>query len=315
MESRGENLLLFLAKCLSVWYNKKDHVRPRKGRSVPEHGSVFTIMKKNEMKAGGKKPPEVRSREQMEDRAFNRMLLWLVAVAAVEVVMLLINRFYIHTRVNELSVSIFLHKALAVFPVVGVVLFVVFLLLARKRYAVYRQEGGKDGIGQLMLAFTFLAIGVFGFIMRMLNAETAPIVLAVIPGIGVLIMVYYLYQKEFLGCALVGALGLLGLCLFRAYAAGTLYYVYLAVVVIVAVAGLVLAQKLKASGGVLRWKDKALTILQPNAAYLPYYLTVVLTVVVLLAPLALGAAAAYYAIWVIAAWLFILAVYFTSKLM
>ena len=84
---------------------------------------------------------------------------------------------------------------------------------------------------------------------------------------------------------------------------------------IVAVAGLVLAQKLKASGGVLRWKDKALTILQPNAAYLPYYLTVVLTVVVLLAPLALGAAAAYYAIWVIAAWLFILAVYFTSKLM
>ena len=211
--------------------------------------------------------------------------------------------------------SIFLHKALAVFPVVGVVLFVVFLLLARKRYAVYRQEGGKDGIGLLMLAFAFLAIGVFGFIMRRLTAETAPIVLAVIPGIGVLIMVYYLYQKEFLGCALVGALGLLGLCLFRAYAAGTLYYVYLAVVVIVAVAGLVLAQKLKASGGVLRWKDKALTILQPNAAYLPYYLTVVLTVVVLLAPLALGAAAAYYAIWVIAAWLFILAVYFTSKLM
>ena len=51
-------------------------------------------MKKNEMKAGGKKPPEVRSREQMEDRAFNRMLLWLVAVAAVEVVMLLINSLW-----------------------------------------------------------------------------------------------------------------------------------------------------------------------------------------------------------------------------
>ena len=36
---------------------------------------------------------------------------------------------------------------------------------------------------------------------------------------------------------------------------------------------------------------------------------------VLLAPLALGTAMAYYGIWAMAAWLFILAVYFTSKLM
>ena len=40
-----------------------------------------------------------------------------------------------------------------------------------------------------------------------------------------------------------------------------------------------------------------------------------ITAVLLLAPLALGTAVAYYAIWVMAAWLFILAVYFTAKLM
>ena len=39
------------------------------------------------------------------------------------------------------------------------------------------------------------------------------------------------------------------------------------------------------------------------------------TAVLLLAPLALGTAMAYYGIWAMAAWLFILAVYFTSKLM
>lgn len=32
-----------------------------------------------------------------------------------------------------------------------------------------------------------------------------------------------------------------------------------------------------------------------------------------LVPLALGAAVAYYAMWIMAAWLFILAVYFTSN--
>ena len=50
-------------------------------------------MKKNETKAGRNKPPEVRTREQLEDQAFNRMLIWLAAAAVVEVVMLLINRY------------------------------------------------------------------------------------------------------------------------------------------------------------------------------------------------------------------------------
>ena len=44
-------------------------------------------------------------------------------------------------------------------------------------------------------------------------------------------------------------------------------------------------------------------------------LTAAVTAILLLAPLALGAAVAYYAMWIMAAWLFILAVYFTSKLM
>lgn len=44
----------------------------------------FHRMKKNEIKTGRNKPPEVRTREQIEDRAFNRMLLWLATAAVVE---------------------------------------------------------------------------------------------------------------------------------------------------------------------------------------------------------------------------------------
>lgn len=268
-------------------------------------------MKKNEIKTGSNKPPEVKTREQLEDRAFNRMLVWLAAVAVVEVVMVIINRFYIHIRAGELGMKVPLYNMLTVFPIAGVVLFVAFLLLARKRYQAYQAEGGKDGFVQLVLAFGFLALGGFGFLMRNLSAATAPMVLAVIPGLGVLIMVFYLYQKEFLGCATVGAMGLLGLWIYRVFTAGSLYYTYLAFTLVVAVVGIALAVKLKGTGGV--WKEH--TILQPDAAYLTYYLTVVVTLVLLAAPLVLGAAVAYYAIWVMAAWMFILAVYFTSKLM
>ena len=269
-------------------------------------------MKKDEIKTGRTKPPEVNTREQLEDRAFNRMLLWLAAVAVVEVVMVLINRFYLHTRVSEIGMKMPLYYVLTAFPIVGVALFVVFLLWAKKRY---QEDSGKDGFLQLVLSFGFLAMGVFGFVMRNLSAATSPVVLAVIPGIGVLIMLYYLYQREFLGSAIVGALGLLGLWVYRTFTAGTLYYVYLAFTVVGALVGIVLAVKLKETKGVWKHKEKEWTVLQPDASYLSYYLTVAVTVILLILPLALGAAVAYYAIWVMAAWLFILAVYFTSKLM
>lgn len=283
---------------------------PPWGRPVPGIGSVFTIMKKNDIKTGSNKPPEVKTREQLEDRAFNRMLLWLAAVAVVEVVMVIINRFYIHTRAGEIAIKLPLYNTLTVFPIVGVVLFALCMLWVRKR-----RSQGLEYIAQLVLGVGLLAMGLFGFVMRGMNATTAPMVLAVVPGLGVLIMVFYLYQKEFLGCAIVGALGLLGLWVYRVYTAGTLYYAYLVFTLVVALIGVALAVKLKGSDGIWKYKGKEVAIVQPDASYLPYYLTVVVTAVLLLAPLFLGAAVAYYAIWVMAAWLFILAVYFTSKLM
>ena len=87
------------------------------------------------------------------------------------------------------------------------------------------------------------------------------------------------------------------------------------VALVVIVLGAVLAVSLKKKNGMITIKGKEFALLQPGAAYPAYYLTAVISAVILLAPLALGAAVAYYAIWVMAAWLFILAVYFTSKLM
>lgn len=270
-------------------------------------------MKKNETKGVRTKSSEVRTKEQMEDRAFNRMLLWLAGTVLTEVVLLLVNRYYVHARVEELEHLATIHAILGFAPIVGVVLFAGFLYwgLQQKK----KGDADRDGIIQIILAAAFLVMGFGAYGMRLYGASAAPLILGIVPGLGVLMLVFYLYQKEFFGCAFVGGLGILGLWVFRTTGAGSHYYLYLALALVIIVAGLALALKLKKANGELTIRGKRVSLLQPGAAYPTYYITAAVTVVLLLAPLALGAAVAYYSIWVMAAWLFILAVYFTSKLM
>lgn len=270
-------------------------------------------MKKNETKGVRTKSSEVRTKEQMEDRAFNRMLLWLAGTVLTEVVLLLVNRYYVHARVEELEHLATIHAILGFAPIVGVVLFAGFLYwgLQQKK----KGDADRDGIIQIILAAAFLVMGFGAYGMRLYGASAAPLILGIVPGLGVLMLVFYLYQKEFFGCAFVGGLGILGLWVFRTTGAGSHYYLYLALALVIIVAGLALALKLKKANGELTIRGKKVTMLQPGAVYPTYYITAAVTVVLLLAPLALGAAVAYYSIWVMAAWLFILAVYFTSKLM
>ena len=278
------------------------------------YGSVFTVMKKNETKGVRTKASEVRSqKEQMEDRAFNRMLLWLAGTVLTEVVLLLVNRYYIHARVEELEHIGTLYTILGIAPIVGVVLFAGFLYWGLKQKK--KEDAHRDGIIQIILACAFLVMGVGAFGMRLYGAAGAPLILGIVPGLGVLMLVFYLYQKEFFVCAVSGGLGILGLWAYRTTGGGTNYYIYLVAALVVIVAGLVLVLKLKKGDGELVMGGKKVALFQPGAAYLTYYITAVITAVLLIAPLALGAAVAYYAIWVMAAWLFILAVYFTSKLM
>ena len=60
-------------------------------------------MKKNETKNGNTRNQEL-TKQQAEDRVFNRMLLWLAGAVVVELIMLLFNRVYVHARVSELGV-------------------------------------------------------------------------------------------------------------------------------------------------------------------------------------------------------------------
>lgn len=267
-------------------------------------------MKNNSINAGKNVSQDLEAKRRMEDRIFNRMLVWLAVALAVEIFFVLVNRFYIHARAGEIDSMVVWHKALLVLFFAGIVLFVFCLVWGRKN-----QARGKDLILPFALSGGFLVMGLGSLLIRM-SHSSAHLILGIVPGLAILLIIFYLYQKEYFPCALVCGLGILTLICFRLSGpTGKKYLMCLAVTVIVAAVCLAVMLMLKKNGGRMTWKGERIELLPSGANYLPYFISAVLTVIVCLCPLALGAAAAYYGIWVLGVWVFILAVYFTSKLM
>lgn len=283
-----------------------------RGIGIPRTWSVFTVMKKNKIETRTEKPQIERTKAQMEDYVFRKMMLWCLGAAVAEVIMILFNRFYVHARTDEIGAMAALDKVMMVLPVVGVIGFLVFLVLGLRLW-----RGGDlvhEGTGQFILGAAFLAVGVGCFIMRHYGAVGAPVVLAAIPCLGVLALLYYLFQKECFCCAVICFLTVLGLWIYRVTSGGTTALICMGVIAVVGIVGILLGRKLQQGGGVLVRGERRTRLFQSDAVYSSFYLTVLFSVLVMIAAIVFGVAVAYYAIWVVVAWLFILAVFFTSKL-
>ena len=256
-----------------------------------------------------------KDRRALEDRLFNKMMIWLVAAALTEIYFVIVNRFYVHARVAELSGAMIWRTLLLVFCAVGIVLFVVLLLLGRKK----RASEGSDTILPYAGGAACLVAGIGSLLMRTGSTNMARLVLAAVPGLAVLALVFYLYQKEFFPCVLVGELGILSLLVFRTSGASTpAYYGLFAVTLIVAAFCIGFLYSVGKREGTVQLGGSTVRVLssrEPKGAVMACALTALVTLAVMLCPMFLGGAMAYYGIWILAAWLFILAVYFTSKLM
>ena len=267
-------------------------------------------MKKYDTKVGKNNLQDLQAKRQMEDRIFNRMLVWLAVAAVTEIYFVIVNRFYVHARAGEINAMVAWHSALLVLLFVGLALCAVCLLWGRKKLA-----KGQDTILPFAMAGGFLVMGLGSIAVRM-SHPASHLVMGVIPGLAVLIIIFYLYQKEFFPCALVSAMGILTLVVYRiSGGAGSKYQLGIGLTLIVAGVCLLCMLTLKKGDGALQVKGKPVQMLSPEANYLPFYISLVVAILVVLCPLLLGSAAAYYGIWALGAWVFILAVYFTSKLM
>ncbi len=267
-------------------------------------------MKNNNIRAGKSVSQEMDAKRRMEDRIFNRMLVWLAVAVVAEIYFVVVNRFYVNAKTAEIDAMFTWHKVLPFLGCAGIILFLLCLMWGRKTLA-----QGKDVILPFAMSGGFLVMGLGSLLIRMSRA-TSHLMLGIVPGLAILLIIFYLYQKEYFPCALVSALGILTVICFRISGpTGKKYLLCLVATVVVTAVCLAVMLKLKQNGGRLTWKGEPVQMLASGANYLPFFITAVLTVVVCLCPLALGAAAAYYGIWVLGAWVFILAVYFTSKLM
>lgn len=252
------------------------------------------------------------ARNQKEDVVLNRTLIWFGGAVVVELLLLLLNRYYINYNVSGITLMSNIHKAL---PVMIAALAVLTVVCALWLYTGLKKKRSGLIPGLLTGVFGALALGclaAFRF-----KGAGIQLMCTLVPAVAVLALVYYLYQREFFAITVLSALGLVGLWLFRKAGGGhaVVVYGYFAVVAVILVAAVLLARRLQQAEGMLKRGEKRIPVLGHGANYALFYVSCAVVAAALAAALILGAAAAYYLMFALVAWIFVLAVYFTVKLM
>lgn len=252
------------------------------------------------------KKKEISAQSNHEDELLSRALLWIGGAAILIMLLLLANRFYINYRADEIMLAYNLIKVFNILGVAGIAVGVAGGVMAWTAFK--KQAPCKWWVA---LSAFFSTFGVMLIVVRHLRELGVQVMCAVIPVAAVLALVYYLYQREFFLSALASALGMLGLWMFRKLAghAVALYAVLAMVAVALVVIALFTRQVQNGEG---MWKDKR--ILSKNAAYHMVYITCIVIAALLVLALFVGKLA-FYLMFPAIAWLVVMTVYFTVKLM
>lgn len=256
------------------------------------------------------------AKKKQEDIALSRALIWFGAAMVVEFLLLLVNKYYVNFTADRASIDLALAlnvvlKWTAPICLVGAVVcgfFAVKKGVAEKAFP----------FSWVVLSVTLLVIACCAALLILFNAASAMELLYVlVPAGAVLALVYYLYQREFFFCVCGTGIALLGLWLVRQAngAHDLLITLYTVAAVVVLAALLALTLLLKKNQGILTIKGKQFAVLPKQSNYLPILLSCALGVLALVAGLILGVTVAFYLLFVLLAWLFVLLVYHTVKMM
>lgn len=249
-------------------------------------------------------------RARQEDAILNKVLLWIVGAVVLEALLLLLNKYYVDYIIADIEIMLAIHQAL---PILAGIFAVGFAACAVWTWRAHVREK-RTGL-PTALTIIFAALTVCSVVARWVPKESGIRFLYVaVPVVAVLAMIYYLYQREFFLVSLISMAGLLGLWLLQRRA-GHAAFVYTCLIALgVALVGcVVVACVLQNAKGVLVLRGKPVRVLPAKANYVPIYITCGLMAVVLAAGVLLGAAMVLYAVPV--AWLLVMAVYYTVKLM
>lgn len=249
-----------------------------------------------------------RARRQNEDdKVFNRMLLWLAAAVAVELLLLLLQKAYVEILFDPMIAKGLL-AFFTFFSVAGLV-----LLAACAAWAFLFARQGKPILLPAILAGVSAVLWAVSMVCRLVYPDGVRILMLFPAGAAVLIIIFFLYQRPFFYNAALTCGGLLAVWLHKQY-----YMNHPRLITACIVAGVAVLALAAALAFVLRKNDGVLgrfRVLPPGSNYFMTWLTCAVTAAVMVLCLALGAAAGQYLLYVLAGWLFAQAVFFTVKMM
>lgn len=248
------------------------------------------------------------ARRQQEDIALQRGLLWVVGAVVLEVLLVLLNRFYVNYPLTDSGVNTFLalHEALKVLRVAAPVAAVLALL-----WTVWQLKQGKKYALQLIIAIALAAVTICVHVAIKYRADGMSMLYWLVIAWAVLAMVFYIYQREFFLAAAACGMSVLALWFVRYGATGRMEAILLEAAILVV--GLA-ATLLKKDDGALAGKE-ALRFLPKGSDYGVLLITCAVSLIAVAASMLAGGTVAYYLMFVMVAWLFALFVYYTVKLM
>jgi len=254
------------------------------------------------------------AKAKAEEAALNRILCWLVGGTAVEVFALLLDRFWIHWRgTDEVHLRLALDlpvKILAFVALAGAVALGWWLVNT------LRSKGNPNLPGTLCGVSLGISLSCFG---AWLSSDTGNALNLVRLGVLILVVlavIFYLYQREFFLVACQSGVAILGIWLCSkglVSSKAIVCYLYVILGVALMAASAVLCRKLQQNGGVLDWNERKMRIFPKDANYILLYAGAAVSLVTLVCSLLAVPVMALYAL--AAAWVLVMAVYYTVKLM
>lgn len=244
-------------------------------------------------------------RQRKSDRNMNRAVILLIAGLVAEWYLLMADRYYARGTAHQLVTW---YKYFGVMRWVGLAALIagIVLLTQREKKAWFQKAGIALAAAGAFFAFT-------SFAMRLVYPTSVTVLCVFVPVLLILGIVYLFYQAEFSVQATALAMALFATALLSR-SGSTLVKIFSAIALVGIAALLACTMAVKKNGGTLSVGGKKLRIFPVNTDYrLTLGVLGLCFVLVLVSMFASGVA--FYATWVLAVIAFVLAVYYTIKLM
>lgn len=250
-------------------------------------------------------------RAKAEEAALNRILCWIAGGVVLEFLVLLLSRYVVYYKVGEHTIQMAMTIAAKILAVAG--------LCCAAGAGYWWNNARKSGKGTNLpgtLCLFMLGLSVSCFATWFFFDLGVQLMRYAVPCVVVLALIYYLYQREFFLIACQSVLALLGIWICGkglGSSRSVICYAYVAAAAVLIVLSALLCRKAQGNGGRIELGEKSWKCLSRDANYaLLYAGAVVALVLLIVAAIGISSLALYG---VVVAWLLIMAVYYTVKLM